>query len=86
MREWANDAPDRDAFTDYRGAQFSWSVTYDAAEYVALLGTYGDHLTLEADVREPLLDAIGALIDRNGGTIELPYTTHLLVARAASAA
>ena len=82
MREWANDAPDADAFSDFRGAQFDWSVSYDAAAYVALLGTYGDHLTLDSEVREPLLADIAAVIDRHGGSIELPYTTHLLVARA----
>lgn len=86
MREWAVDAPEPGAFTDYRGAQFQWSVRYDAADYVALLGTYGDHLTLAADVREPLLADVAAVIDAHGGTIELPYTTHLLVARAAAPA
>ena len=83
LSEWAADAPDPDAFTDYRGAQYVWSADYDAAGYVALLGTYGDHLTLAADVREPLLAEIAAVIDAHGGTIELPYTTHLLVGRRA---
>ncbi len=83
MREWAADAPDPDAFTDFRGAQYQWSADYDATGYVALLGTYGDHLTLAADVREPLLAEIAAVIDAHGGTIELPYTTHLLVGRRA---
>ena len=83
MGEWANDAPDREAFTDYRGGQFEWSETYGADEYVALLGSYGDHLTLEPSVREPLLAGIAAVIDGSGGEIELPYTTHLLVARRA---
>src|SRR5579863_3292950 len=83
MREWAADATDPDAFTDIRGGEFHWSVDYDAEGYVALLGTYGDHLTLDADVRERLFDGVTAVIEDNGGTIELPYTTHLLVARRA---
>jgi SAM-dependent methyltransferase len=83
MREWAADAPDQGAFTDFRGAKYEWSADYDAAGYVALLGTYGDHLTLEAGVREPLLANIAAVIEEHGGTIELPYTTHLLVGRRA---
>jgi SAM-dependent methyltransferase len=83
MREWTADAPDQDAFTDFRGAQYQWSADYDAAGYVALLGTYGDHLTLDPDVREPLLANIAAVIEEDGGTIELPYTTHLLVGRRA---
>jgi SAM-dependent methyltransferase len=83
MREWAVDAADPTAFTDLRGGEFHWSADYDAAGYVALLGTYGDHLTLDADVRERLLDGVAAVIEENGGIIELPYTTHLLVARRA---
>ena len=83
MSEWANDAPDRAAFTDYRGGQFEWSETYSADEYVALLGSYGDHLTLDPSVRESLFAGIADVIERAGGTIELPYTTHLLVARRA---
>jgi SAM-dependent methyltransferase len=83
MREWAVDASDPTAFTDFRGAQYDWSADYDADGYVALLGTYGDHLTLDTGVRERLLSDIAAVIDAHGGTIELPYTTHLLVARRA---
>ncbi len=85
MAEFFNDAPDREAFTDFRGAQFGWEETYTAQEYVALLGTYGDHLTLEPDVRERLLTGVAAVIEEHGGTLELPYTTHLLVARRAGA-
>lgn len=83
MREWTADAPDQGAFTDFRGAQYQWSADYDADGYVALLGTYGDHLTLDPDVREPLLANVAAVIEGHGGTIELPYTTHLLVGRRA---
>lgn len=81
MNEFFNDAPDREAFTDFRGGQFDWSESYSADDYVALLGTYGDHLTLDPDVRERLFADIRAVIVAAGGTIELPYSTHLLVAR-----
>lgn len=83
MREWGTDAPDPDAFTDFRGAEFHWSADYDAGEYVALLGTYGDHLTLDPGVRDALLTDVAGTIEAHGGTLELPYTTHLLVARRA---
>jgi SAM-dependent methyltransferase len=79
MAEWANDAPNREAFTDYRGGQFDWSATYTAEDYVRLLGTYGDHLALDPVVRERLFAAITDVIERGGGTIELPYSTHLLL-------
>jgi SAM-dependent methyltransferase len=82
MNEFFNDAPNREAFTDFRGGQFEWSETYSAADYVALLGTYGDHLTLAADVRERLFAGIAEVIEDDGGTIDLPYTTHVLITRA----
>lgn len=85
MNEFFNDAPDREAFTDFRGGQFEWSETYTANDYVALLGTYGDHLTLAEDVRERLFAGLAEAINANGGTIELPYTTHVLITRAVSA-
>ncbi|MGH2835615.1 MAG: hypothetical protein ACRDKD_05325, partial [Solirubrobacteraceae bacterium] len=83
MAEFFNDAPNPEAFSDFRGGQFDWSATYGADDYVALLGTYGDHLTLDEEIRAPLFSGILEVIERSGGTIELPYTTHLLVARAA---
>jgi len=83
MREWAVDATDVDAFSDCRGAEYQWSADYDADGYAALLGTYGDHLTLDPEVRERLLASVAAVIEEHGGTIELPYATHLLVARRA---
>jgi SAM-dependent methyltransferase len=86
MNEFFNDAPNREAFTDFRGGQFEWSETYTADDYVSLLGTYGDHLTLEDDVRERLFAGITAVIEAAGGTIELPYTTHVLITRAVPAA
>jgi SAM-dependent methyltransferase len=81
VAEWANDAPNREAFTDFRSGKFDWTETYSADDYVALLGTYGDHLTLDAEIRERLFASVREVIELAGGTIELPYTTHLLVAR-----
>lgn len=83
MREWAADAPNAEDFTDFRGAEFHWTADYDAAGYIDLLGTYGDHLTLDADVRERLLAGVASVIEQHGDLIELPYTTHLLVGRRA---
>jgi SAM-dependent methyltransferase len=81
VAEWANDAPDREAFSDFRSGKFEWAETYSADDYIALLGTYGDHLTLDPGIRERLFAGIREVIELGGGLIELPYTTHLLVAR-----
>lgn len=84
VREWPRDAPDPDAFGDLRSAVYEWSVRYGAEDYVALLGTYGDHIVLEPELRERLLAGVAEVIDAHGGSIELPYSTHLLLARTRS--
>lgn len=81
-REWTADAPEPEAFNNIGKAEYNWSVHYPAEDYVSLLGTYGDHLALDQDVRSRLFADITALIESNGGVLELPYSTVLLVARA----
>lgn len=54
---------------------------YTSAEYVSLLGTYSDHILLQADRRERLLADIAQIIDRRGGRLRLPVTTLLCLAR-----
>ncbi len=81
-REWLADAPDPEAFTDTRLATYRWSMLCSSTEYVGLLGTYADHLALDADVRERLFRDIIGLIDAHGGAITLRHSTQLLVARA----
>jgi SAM-dependent methyltransferase len=79
--DWLADAPNPELFTDTRALGFNWSVDLAGAEYVELLGTYGDHIALGAQTRELLFDGIVELIDRSGGSIELNYSTVLLLAR-----
>jgi SAM-dependent methyltransferase len=80
--EWRLDAPDAEAFTDMRIAEYRWSLRYTSRQYVALLGTYGDHIALDADVRARLFSDIVAVIEAHGGTLELPHSTLLLATRA----
>lgn len=81
-REWVQETRDSGVFGEPQGPLWSWSVTYTSAGYTELLGTYGDHIGLEADVRERLFNGIEQLLDDAGGTIELSYCTLLLLARA----
>jgi SAM-dependent methyltransferase len=81
-REWLRETRDCGAFGDQQGKLAAWSVTYTAAQYVELLGTYGDHIGLEPEVRERLFEGVVDVIDAAGGTIEVSYTTLLLLARA----
>ena len=41
-------------FTDVRVRHYTWSKSYEAAEYVALTGTHSDHILLPAAARERL--------------------------------
>jgi SAM-dependent methyltransferase len=81
-REWLRETRDCGAFGDQQGKLASWSVTYTALQYVELLGTYGDHIGLEPDVRERLFEGVVDVVDAAGGTIEVSYATLLLLARA----
>jgi len=79
--DWVADQPDPELFGDMRAIALNWAVELPAAQYVELLGTYGDHIGLDADVRRRLFDGIVELIDGAGGLIEVRYSTFLLLTR-----
>jgi SAM-dependent methyltransferase len=62
---------------------YEWTETYSTAQYIALLGTHSDHITLEQDRRTRLFGAVATVIDEAGGSLELVYSTQLCLARAA---
>ena len=80
-RQWVAHTRDSGVFADPSGKLCSWSVTYTARGFTDLLGTYGDHICLEPEHRERLFGDIEHTIEDSGGTIELPYSTLLLLAR-----
>jgi SAM-dependent methyltransferase len=59
----------------------TWTATYTRDEYVRLLGTHSDHRMLAADVRQSLHAAVGDVIDRHGGSVEVVYDVNLYLAR-----
>jgi len=61
--------------------QVPWSIRYSTREYLGLLNTYSDHLRLSEQKRGKLLDAIAALIERNGGYIDRPYLAVVYLAQ-----
>lgn len=75
------DAPNPELFGDLRAFETEWSVWLRGAEYVELLGTYGDHIGLDPDLRERLFSDIAGLIQANGGRIQLKYKSFLLLTR-----
>jgi SAM-dependent methyltransferase len=80
-REWLADAPATGVLSEARAGEYSWSASYTASQYVALINTYADHIALESSVREHLALHLTAAISRHGGLIELPYKTMLLMTR-----
>ena len=80
--EWLRDEFSGNSdFTDVRVRHYTWSKSYEAAEYVALTGTHSDHILLLAAARERLFARITEAIDAVGGTFELTYATLLCLAR-----
>lgn len=68
-------------FTDIRYALFHRTRDLTAQEYVALLGTYSDHIALQEPARARLFDEIEGAINRYGGVITLYDTIDLQLAR-----
>ena len=59
-----------------------WTGRHDGAGLRALFATFSPWLALEPSVREPLLDEMAALVDRQfGGTVERPYLTSIYLSR-----
>jgi len=61
--------------------RYPWTRTYTTADYRKLLRTFSDHLSLETSGLERLLAAVGATIDRFGGSIDRPQVATLILAR-----
>ena len=60
---------------------FPWSEIYSADQYISLLNTYSDHISLTDTKRRELFAGIRSLIDRQGGVIERPYLAVLFCAQ-----
>ena len=68
-------------FTDIRHRLYRRTRTFTAAEYVQLLGTYSDHISLPDEVRLPFFRAVEEAINAHGGTIAIYDTIDLQLAR-----
>jgi SAM-dependent methyltransferase len=61
--------------------RYPWTQTYTTEDYLRLLQTFSDHLALESQDLERLLAAVGATVDRFGGSIDRPQVATLFLAR-----
>ena len=68
-------------FTDVRHFLFTRTRSFTSTEYLALLGTYSDHIALPVRSRTAFFDAIASAIERAGGLLEVEDTLDLALAR-----
>ena len=61
--------------------EFPRTERYTAQDYVALLQTHQDHILLNEDDRAALMEEIRRTIESGGGSLELPLTTYVCLAR-----
>ena len=68
-------------FTDVEQHDFPFAVSYTAAEFLALIGTYASHRTLDERTRRRLHAALTDVIDTElNGTVTKPYNCLLVLA------
>ncbi|MFC2079235.1 class I SAM-dependent methyltransferase [Candidatus Bipolaricaulota bacterium] len=60
-----------------------WIETYSTDRYAKLLETFSDHRSMEELSRRQLVNAVRAIIDKHGGTIDRPLLATLFLARVA---
>jgi SAM-dependent methyltransferase len=80
--DWDAEIASAVGLEDPRTRFYHWSAEYTARRYVELIATTHDHILLADATRDALLDAVGDVIDRHGGTLSLPLITKLCLARA----
>ena len=80
---WRERINQTDGLSAPEARTYEWFETYTTAQYIALLGTHSDHITLEQDRRNRLFGAVAGVIDEAGGSLHLTYSTELCLARAA---
>ncbi|MEA5040199.1 MAG: class I SAM-dependent methyltransferase [Clostridiaceae bacterium] len=68
-------------FDDLRYALFFRTRTFSPKEYIALLGTYSDHIAIEETVRTEFFSQIEKAITNHGGSITIYDTMDLQLAR-----
>lgn len=68
-------------FSDIEHRLYHRTRDFTAAEYVQLLGTYSDHISLPDEVRLPFFQAVKAAINAHGGRITIYDTIDLQLAR-----
>ena len=80
--DWDAEIASAAGLEDARTRLYEWNAEYTAQRYVELIATTHDHILLDDTAREALLEAVGDVIERHGGSLSLPLITKLCLARA----
>jgi SAM-dependent methyltransferase len=80
--DWGRELAAAPGFGPPEHRSYTWLERYTTDSYLRLLRTHSDHIVLDEPRLGALLDAIGGVIDRRGGALELEYVTDLWMARA----
>jgi SAM-dependent methyltransferase len=80
---WSEEIGAASGLTDADIRHYDWTHEYSAQGYVALLSTHSPVRIMDEDRRDALLDAVGRAIDGQGGTLTVPLTARLCLARRA---
>ncbi len=68
-------------FVDLKHAMFYRTRTFSAKKYIALLGTYSDHIAMEETIRKEFFAKIEEAINHHGGSMTIYDTIDLQLAR-----
>ena len=80
--DWLSEVQAAGGFDQPDPRAYDWSCEYSTAEYLEVIQTHSDHIVLGERRLGALLDAVGEVIDRAGGSFRLDYVALLLLARA----
>jgi protein-L-isoaspartate O-methyltransferase len=68
-------------FTDIAIREYPRSIRYSTQQYLDLLKTQSDYLILSPAQQQHLVQEIAEILNSNGGWLDKPYTTLLMVAK-----
>ena len=81
---YGDDLRDSGLFATVERRSYPWEHTYTTDEWIKLIQTHSDHVTLDPQRRARLVEAVAVAIDAHGGQVLTPYTTYALFARTAA--
>ena len=68
-------------FDEVTKRTFPWIQTYTTDEYVALMGTHSNHRMLDDENRARLHGAVGEVVVRHGGVVDVTYNASVYLGR-----